>query len=121
MMATMTGVDEYLATVPSQARPGLDELRAAIVATLPNATETISYKILAYRQDGKMVVWCAGFKDHLSLFPASAAVREALGSTLEPYLSGKGTIRFELNRKLPVTMVKKIVRLRVKENAGVAR
>jgi uncharacterized protein YdhG (YjbR/CyaY superfamily) len=116
-MAT-TGVDEYVATVPSTARPAFGELRATITAAIPRATETISYKILAYRQDGRMVVWCAGFKDHLSLYPASAAVREELGPKLEPYLSGKGTIRFGLDRSLPVALVKKIVKIRVKENAA---
>jgi uncharacterized protein YdhG (YjbR/CyaY superfamily) len=113
-----TGVDGYLGTVPSAARPALDELRAAIAATIPRADETISYRILAYRQDGRMVVWCAGFKDHLSLYPASAAVREELGPKLDPYLSGKGTIRFGLDRKLPVALVKRIVKIRVKENAA---
>jgi len=112
----VTGVDEYLATVPSPARSALDELRATIAAAIPDATETISYKILAYRQDGRMVVWCAGFKDHLSLYPASAAVKEELGPKLEPYLSGKGTIRFDLGERLPVALVKKIARIRVKEN-----
>jgi uncharacterized protein YdhG (YjbR/CyaY superfamily) len=120
-MATTTGVEDYLASVPSQARTALDRLRATIASALPGATETISYKILAYKLEGRMVVWCAGFKDHLSLYPASAGVREELGAQLEPYLSGKGTIRFDLDRKLPATLVKKIVKIRVRENAGSSR
>jgi uncharacterized protein YdhG (YjbR/CyaY superfamily) len=107
-MATTTGVEDYLASVPSQARTALDRLRATIASALPGATETISYKILAYKLEGRMVVWCAGF-------------REELGAQLEPYLSGKGTIRFDLDRKLPATLVKKIVKIRVRENAGSSR
>jgi uncharacterized protein YdhG (YjbR/CyaY superfamily) len=113
-------VDGYLATVPAEARPALDKLRATISAAIPKATETISYRILAYKLDGRMVVWCAGFKDHLSLYPASAGLRKELGAELEPYFSGKGTIRFDLDRRLPVTLVKKIVKVRVKENAEAA-
>jgi uncharacterized protein YdhG (YjbR/CyaY superfamily) len=113
-------VDGYLATVPAEARPALDKLRATISAAIPKATETISYRILAYKLDGRMVVWCAGFKDHLSLYPASAGLRKELGAELEPYFSGKGTIRFDLDRRLPVTLVKKIIKVRVKENAEAA-
>jgi uncharacterized protein YdhG (YjbR/CyaY superfamily) len=63
------------------------------------------------------VVWYAAFKDHLSLYPASAGVRETLGNEIAPYLSGKGTIRFELGKRLPSTLVKKIVKTRIRENA----
>jgi uncharacterized protein YdhG (YjbR/CyaY superfamily) len=112
----ITTVDGYLATVPAEARPALDRLRATIAAAIPKATETISYQILAYRLDGRMVVWCGGFRDHLSLYPASAGVREELAAELEPYFSGKGTIRFDLDERLPVGLVKKIVKVRVKEN-----
>jgi uncharacterized protein YdhG (YjbR/CyaY superfamily) len=117
----ITTVDGYLATVPAEARPALDTLRATIAATIPKATETISYRILAYRLDGRMVVWCAGFKDHLSLYPASAGVRKALAAELGPYFSGKGTIRFDLDRRLPVALVKKIVKVRIKENEAASR
>jgi uncharacterized protein YdhG (YjbR/CyaY superfamily) len=116
----ITTVDGYLATVPAEARPALDKLRATIAAAIPKATETISYRILAYRLDGRMVVWCAGFKDHLSLYPASAGVRKELAAELEPYLSGKGTIRFDLDERLPVALVKKVVKVRVKEDEAAA-
>jgi uncharacterized protein YdhG (YjbR/CyaY superfamily) len=116
----ITTVDGYLATVPAEARPALDKLRATIAAAIPKATETISYRILAYTLDGRMVVWCAGFKDHLSLYPASAGVRKELAAELEPYLSGKGTIRFDLDSRLPVALVKKIVKVRIKENEAAA-
>jgi uncharacterized protein YdhG (YjbR/CyaY superfamily) len=116
----ITTVDGYLATVPAETRPGLDKLRATIAAAIPKATETISYRILAYTLDGRMVVWCAGFKDHLSLYPASAGVRKELAAELESFFSGKGTIRFDLDRPLPVALVKKIVKVRIKENEAAA-
>jgi uncharacterized protein YdhG (YjbR/CyaY superfamily) len=119
-MRKVATVEGYLASVPAEARPALDKLRATIAAAIPKATETISYQILAYRLDGRMVVWCGGFKDHLSLYPASSGVRTELGAELKPYFSGKGTIRFELDRRLPVALVKKIVKVRIKENEAAA-
>jgi uncharacterized protein YdhG (YjbR/CyaY superfamily) len=120
-MRKVATVDGYLAAVPAEARPALDKLRATIAAAIPKATETISYQILAYRLDGRMVVWCGGFKDHLSLYPASAGVRKELAAELEPYFSGKGTIRFGLDERLPVALVKKIVKVRIKENEAASR
>ncbi len=116
----ITTVDGYLATVPREARAALNRLRTTIRAAIPKATETISYRILAYKLDGRMVVWCAGFKDHLSLYPASAGVRRELAAELEPYFSGKGTIRFDLDERLPVALVKKILKVRVEENEAAA-
>ena len=59
----------------------------------------------------------AAFKDHCSLFPASGAVLEALGEELKPYFTGKGTIRFTADKPLPAALVKRIVKVRVQENA----
>jgi uncharacterized protein YdhG (YjbR/CyaY superfamily) len=119
-MRKVATVEGYLASVPAEARPALDKLRATIAAAIPKATETISYQILAYRLDGRMVVWCGGFKDHLSLYPASSGVRKELAAELKPHLSGKGTIRFDLDERLPVALVKRIVKVRVKENEAAA-
>ncbi len=60
----------------------------------------------------------AAFKDHCSLYPASTAVMEALGDELEPYFSGKGTLRFRSDEPIPAALVRKIVRVRLEENAA---
>jgi uncharacterized protein YdhG (YjbR/CyaY superfamily) len=110
-------VEAYLKALPADRRAALEELRSAIPSTLPDATEHISYQMPAFKAEGRFVVWYAAFGDHYSLYPASAGVQTSLGTQLEKYLSGKGTIRFEYGKALPSALVKKIVRTRLRENA----
>jgi uncharacterized protein YdhG (YjbR/CyaY superfamily) len=107
-------VDEYLAGVPEAARATLAKLRQTIKAAAPMASEGISYQMPMYKQHG-MVVGFAAFKDHCSIFPGSA-VMDAYKEELKHYDTSKGTIRFPANRPLPATLVKKLVRARIKEN-----
>lgn len=116
-MATPTSVEEYLKGVPEEPRAVLETLRARIKAAAPEATETISYQMPAFKDQGRFLVSYAAFKDHCSLFPASEAVIEVCGAQLEPYRSGKGTIRFTVDEPLPAALVKKIVKARLEENA----
>ena len=115
-MAAPTGVDDYLAALPDAARAALEKLREVIKAAAPEATETISYQMPAFRVGGRFLVSYAAFKDHLSLFPASYAVMETLGDELEPYVSGKGTLRFTADKPIPAELVTKIVKARIEEN-----
>jgi uncharacterized protein YdhG (YjbR/CyaY superfamily) len=117
-VAAPTSVEDYLAALPEETRAALEKLRKTIKAAAPEATETISYQMPAFRNAGRMLVWYAAFKDHCSLFPASKAVIEAHGEALKPYLSGKGTLRFDADRPIPAALVKKIVRTRIEENAA---
>jgi uncharacterized protein YdhG (YjbR/CyaY superfamily) len=110
------GVDEYLAALPAGQRAALNEVRKTVSSVAPDATEVISYKMPAFKYQGRMLVWYAAFKDHLSLFPASEKVLEELGEALKPYFSGKGTIRFTMEDPLPTALVKKIVKTRIAEN-----
>jgi uncharacterized protein YdhG (YjbR/CyaY superfamily) len=117
-MAGATSVEDYLAALPEESRTALERLRMTIKAAAPEAIETISYQMPAFKQDGRFLVSYAAFKDHCSLFPASNAVMEALGEELKPYFSGKGTIRFNPSNPLPSALVKKIVKVRIQENAA---
>lgn len=120
-MATPTTVDEYLESLPLDRRAGVEELRATIRAAAPMATETISYEIPGVKVDGRLVLSYAGFAKHYSLFPASDAVREALGDELAPYLSGKGTIRFPADRPIPLALVTRFVEVRLAEHVSRSR
>jgi len=112
-------VEEYLATLPADRRAVVDQLRETIRAAAPEATETIAYSMPAFRSHGgQFLVSFAAYKAHYSLFPASGAVVEALGEELAPYLSGKGTIQFPAKEPLPLTMVSKVVGIRLAENAA---
>jgi uncharacterized protein YdhG (YjbR/CyaY superfamily) len=118
-MAAPTSVEAYLAALPDDRRTVVEELRKTIRAAAPEATETIAYQMPAFRSHGgQFLVSYAAYKNHYSLFPASGAVIEALGKELTPYLAGKGTIQFQADRPIPITTVKKVVEVRVAENAA---
>jgi uncharacterized protein YdhG (YjbR/CyaY superfamily) len=120
-MAVPTSVEDYLAALPEGSRAALERLRKTIKAAAPEATETISYQMPAFKLNGRFLVSFAAFKDHCSLFPASYAVMEALGEELKPYFSGKGTLRFTADNPIPAALVKKIVKMRIQENAALKR
>ena len=105
-------VDEYVAGVPEPALTRLKELRAAIRSVVPpDTTEIISYRIPAFRHK-RVLVWYAAFSDHCSLFP-TAEVMALFKDELKSYSTSKGTIHFPLDRRIPATLVKKLVKARV--------
>jgi uncharacterized protein YdhG (YjbR/CyaY superfamily) len=120
-MASPTSVEDYLAGLPEASRAALEKLREAIKAAAPEAIETISYQMPTFKLDGRFLVSYAAFKNHCSLFPASDGVVEACGETLEPYLSGKGTIRFTTDDPLSSALVKKIMKARIEEHEAITR
>jgi uncharacterized protein YdhG (YjbR/CyaY superfamily) len=105
-------VDDYVADLPPESRAAMDELRATLRSLLPDAEEAISYQIASLKLNGRAVVWYAGFRDHVSLFPWSDRMRDQLGAQLQPYLAGKGTIRFRLGQPLPADLIRRIVEIR---------
>jgi uncharacterized protein YdhG (YjbR/CyaY superfamily) len=110
--AAPKNVAEYLARVPEPARSALSKMRAAIRRAVPReATETISYRIPAFKHKG-ILVWFAAFSDHCSLFP-TAAVIEAFKKELRSFSTSKGTIHFPLNKPLPIALIQRIVKARV--------
>jgi len=107
-------VDEYLAGLPEPARGTLDKVRAAIRSVVPRETsEIISYGIPAFKYK-RVLVWYAGFSDHCSLFP-TASVIEAFKKELEGYSTSKGTIQFSTEKPLPSTLIKKMVKERLRQ------
>ncbi len=122
--ATGTGapknVDEYLAGVPEPARSTLNKIRAAIRSAVPpEATETISYRIPAFKYKG-VLVWFAAFSNHCSLFP-TASVIEAFKNELKGFTTSKGTIHFPTDKPLPTALVQKLVKARVAQNESKKR
>lgn len=116
-MADPTTVDEYMATLPDEKRAAMAALRETIRAAAPEATEVITYKMPGFKSHGgQFLVSYDAFKQHYSLFPASDEVVRGLGAAIEPYLAGKGTIRFPASRPIPLDLVTKIVEIRVREN-----
>jgi uncharacterized protein YdhG (YjbR/CyaY superfamily) len=113
--AASKNVEQYVAGIPESARPRFDELHATIRSAVPpEAIETISYGIPAF-ETNRVLVWFAAFANHCSLFP-TAAVIEQFKNELQSFRVSKGTIHFPLDRPLPTTLIKKIVKARVAQN-----
>jgi len=107
-------VEEYLARLTDPARDMLSKIRDAIrSAAPPEATETISYKMPAFKYNG-VLVWYAAFSNHCSLFP-TAAVMDKFKVELKSFATSKGTIQFPLDKPLPIALIKKIVKERVRQ------
>lgn len=111
-------VDAYMAALPGLVRGPLEELRATIRSTAPEAAEVIAYDMPAYRLNGKFVVSFSAFKNHFSLFPASGAVMAVHGDVLRPHLAGKATLRFDAAKPIPVEVIEDSVRIRLAEVNG---
>lgn len=110
--AAPKSIDAYLARVPEPAHTTLQKVRAAIRSALPpTATETISYKIPAFRH-GEIVIWFAAFAGHCSLFPTGRII-EMFKDDLKPYTLSKGTIQFPTDKPLPSSLLKKMVKARI--------
>lgn len=107
-------IDEYIAAQPKNIQAILQELRQAIKQAAPHAEEAISYQMPAFKQNG-VLVWFAAFKNHVSVFP-KVSVMEEFKEQLSPYQKSKGTIKFPLDKPLPLDLIKEIVQFRVKEN-----
>ena len=111
-----TSVAEYIESQPPNARAVLRKVRAAMRKALPKAEEVISYQIPAYRLNGRVVIYFAGWKEHYSVYPAQRPLVAAFKDRLAPYkVNNKGTIRFPLSEPVPVRLIEDIARFRAKE------
>ena len=107
-------VDEYLAAVPEPARSTLNRVRAAIRSVVPaETTEVISYRIPAFKYK-RILMWYAAFSDHCSVFPTAAVIAK-FKEELKPFRTSKGTIQFPIDKPLPASLVKKMVKSRLEE------
>lgn len=109
-------IDDYLTRLTPEKRGALEKLRRTIRAVVPKAEECISYQIPAFRLDGRVLVWFGAARDHLSFFPGAAPIK-ALAAELEDYDTRKGTIHFSVDRPLPASLVRKLVKSRIGEHA----
>jgi uncharacterized protein YdhG (YjbR/CyaY superfamily) len=113
-------IDDYLASVPEPAHTTLQRVRAAIRSAVPpGATETISYKIPAFKH-GEVIIWFAAFANHCSVFP-TARIIEMFKDELKPCTISKGTIQFPSGKPLPAALIKKMVKARLAQIASKKR
>lgn len=107
-------VDEYIAKAPKEMRGRLQELRAAIKSAAPKAEERISYGMPYYAYKGRLAYFQL-WKKHIGLYVPTPVIEEH-ESELKDYEIAKATVRFPLDKKLPVALIKKLVQARVKKN-----
>jgi uncharacterized protein YdhG (YjbR/CyaY superfamily) len=111
----------YLAALPPRARRAVNQLREAVRAAVPNTQEWFSYRMPGFRLNERPVVWCAGFANHVSLYPMTADIRKAHAAALKSYKVSIGTVQFALTAPLPVRLVRRLVRARAAEVRRAAR
>lgn len=116
MQAAAAGpVEAYLASLAPKERAALEKVRKAILAAAPDAVEGVSYGMPAYKVDGHGVAGFAAFRDHLSYFPMSSTLLDALEDEVAAFRTSNGTLQFTLDRPLPATLVRKLVKARLAE------
>ncbi len=103
-------MDDYIQSFPSDVQVVLETLRALARKALPDAEESISYGIAAYRVGGTDIVYFAGWQRHTSLYPIPV-VGEDLDQELKPYRAGRGTLRFRLGEPLPTALIESVIEL----------
>jgi uncharacterized protein YdhG (YjbR/CyaY superfamily) len=107
-------VDAYIAEFSPEVQAVLQEIRSAVRKAAPEAEETISYRIPAFTQNG-VLVYFAAFKKHIGFYPPVRGDR-SLEKALSKFAGEKGNLRFPLDEPIPLGLIRRIVKLRVKQN-----
>ena len=112
-------INEYIAGFPEEVQELLKQIRATIKAQAPEAVESISYGMPAYKTNGKALVYFAGFKNHIGFYATPTGHTE-FAEELSKYKQGKGSVQFPLDKPMPLDLISRIVKFRVKENQAKA-
>jgi uncharacterized protein YdhG (YjbR/CyaY superfamily) len=112
--STAGSIDKYIAEFPAETQQVLQQMRALIRASAPEATETIGYAIPTFDLDGRHLVHFAGYEKHVGFYPTASGV-EAFKEEFRAYHSARGSVRFPLASPLPVDLIRRVVEFRVQE------
>lgn len=107
-------VSEYIAQFPKDVRATLEQVRQTIRSAAPDATEVISYKMPAFKRHG-ILVYFAAWKKHIGLYPPVSG-DEAIQKAAARYAGEKGNLQFPLDKPMPLALIRRIVKLRVKQD-----
>jgi uncharacterized protein YdhG (YjbR/CyaY superfamily) len=113
--ANFQSVAEYISMQPTATQVALERVRSAIGKAVREAEECISYQIPAFKLNGRILLYFAGWKEHCSVYPASDAMMAAFPGELERYRVSKGTLRFPLSEPVPVKLIGRIAKFRAEE------
>ncbi|MBS1776284.1 MAG: DUF1801 domain-containing protein [Bacteroidetes bacterium] len=108
-------IDEYISGFPQDTQSILEQVRKTIKATVPQSEETISYGMPTFKLNGHYLIYFAGYKKHIGLYPVPSN-NKLFEKDFSAYkTSGRGTIQFPLDKPIPTTLIKKIVKFRITE------
>lgn len=107
-------IDEYIAAFPPEVQAKLEELRSTIKKAAPQALETISYQMPAFKLHG-ILVYFAAYKNHIGFYPTGSGI-ENFRKEVSAYETSKGTVRFPLDQPIPLNLITQMVKFRVVEN-----
>ena len=111
---SFSSIDAYIAIFPQEVQKKLNELRATIRASAPEAKEKISYQMPTFALKGNLVHFAA-YQKHIGFYPAPSGIQE-FKKELSVYEGAKGSVRFPIDKPLPLELISKIVKFRVSEN-----
>jgi uncharacterized protein YdhG (YjbR/CyaY superfamily) len=115
-------VDEYIAALPPEARPMLEQVRKVVRAAAPDATEVISYGIPTFKLQKKVLVYFGAWKSHCGVYALSSTVLGAHREDLKGLVTEKGTVQFLYKNPLPAALLTKLVKAQLAEQrAGTAK
>ena len=114
MKSEINSIDKYIGTFPAEIQTTLQRVRRIIKAAAPEAGEKISYGIPTLTLNGKYLIYFAGWKHHISIYPIPTG-DDAFNKEISPYVSGKGTLKFPVDEPMPLKLITKIVKLKVAE------
>lgn len=115
MQKSIKNIDEYIADFPTETQAILEEIRATIKKSAPNADESISYGMPAYKLNGKPLVYFAAFKNHIGFYATPTGHAE-FAEELSIYKQGKGSVQFPIDKPMPFGLIADIVQFRVMQN-----
>jgi uncharacterized protein YdhG (YjbR/CyaY superfamily) len=105
-------IDDYIAGFPAEVREVLRKIRATIREAAPEAEETISYQIPTFTLNGRHLVYFAGYRKHVSVYPAPVG-DPRFAEEMAVYGSGKGTAKFPLHKPIPYDLIRRLVEFRI--------
>ena len=112
--APASTIDEYISNFPGETVKTLQQVRMAVRKAAPAAEETISYGMPAFRYKGRIIIYFAGYKNHIGVY-ATPSGHAAFQKELSAYKQGKGSVQFPLDQPMPLDLIKRIVKFRVQQ------
>ncbi len=107
-------IDEYISSFPEEVQIKLEQIRSTILKAAPLAEEVISYGMPAFKYHG-ILMYFAAYKNHIGFYPTGSGIKN-FKNEISEFKTSKGTVQFPLDKKVPLSLISKITKFRVKEN-----